>query len=412
MKTLALFLTILLAVSAQAQLPTTSPARAGFDPARLEVLHDLTKRFVDEGQHAGVVTFLARNGKLVDFQTYGYRDLEKKLPMERDTICRVYSMSKIITSVGVLVLFEEGHFNLDDAVSKYLPELKDMKVMTGGTAEAPQLEPLKRPITIKHLLTHTSGLIYDFSGGKELAKLYERANLWTGPGLNEFITKLGKLPLQHQPGDTFTYGVNTDVLGALIEKISVRTLGAFLEERIFHPLGMKDTGFDVPPEKMNRLAKTYKHGADGKFVEDKPIIETWPEAGRGIESGGGGLFATADDYARFAQMLLNGGSLEGHRTLGRKTVELMTANHMVTLPNNQAATRQKGFGLGVEITTDLGQLSIPSSIGQFGWYGAATTYCQIDPKEKIVAVALVQHFPFNEHNFFAQFATGYYQALK
>jgi len=162
MKTLALFLTILLAVSAQAQLPTTSPARAGFDPARLEVLHDLTKRFVDEGQHAGVVTFLARNGKLVDFQTYGYRDLEKKLPMERDTICRVYSMSKIITSVGVLVLFEEGHFNLDDPVSKYLPELKDMNVMTGGTAEAPQLEPLKRPITIKHLLTHTSGLIYDF----------------------------------------------------------------------------------------------------------------------------------------------------------------------------------------------------------------------------------------------------------
>jgi CubicO group peptidase (beta-lactamase class C family) len=259
----------------------------------------------------------------VDFRTYGYRDLEKKLSMERDTICRVYSMSKIITGVGALVLFEEGRFNLDDPASKYLPELKDMKVMTGGTADAPQLEPLKRPITIKHLLTHTSGLIYDFSGGKELAKLYERANLWTGPGLNDFITKLGKLPLQHQPGDAFTYGVNTDVLGALIEKISGKTLGPFLEERSFHPLGMKDSGFDVPPEKMNRLAKTYKHGADGKFVEDRPIIETWPEAGRGIESGGGGLFSTAGDYARFAQMLLNGGSLEGHRILGRKTVELM-----------------------------------------------------------------------------------------
>jgi len=334
------------------------------------------------------------------------------LPMERDTICRVYSMSKIITSVGVLVLFEEGRFNLDDPVSKSLPELKDLKVMTGGTADAPQLEPLKRPITIKHLLTHTSGLIYDFSGGKELSKLYERANLWTGPALNDFITKLAKLPLQHQPGDAFTYGVNTDVLGALIEKISGKTLGAFLEERIFHPLGMKDTGFDVPPEKMSRLAKTYKHGADGKFVEAEPIIETWPERGRGIESGGGGLFSTAGDYARFAQMLLDGGSLNGHRILGRKTVELMTANHMVTLPNNQAATRQKGFGLGVEVTTDLGQLSMPSSIGQFGWYGAATTYCQIDPKEKIAAVAFVQHFPFNEHNFFAQFATGYYQALK
>ena len=412
MKTLALFLTFLVAVSARAQLPATSPARAGFDPTRLEVLHTITKRFVDDGQHAGVITLLARNGKLVDFRTYGYRDLDKKLPMTRDTICRVYSMSKIITSVGALVMFEEGRFNLDDPVSKFLPELKDMKVMTGGTADAPQLEPLKRPITIKHLFTHTSGLIYDFSGGKELAKLYERANLWTGPGLNDFISKLGKLPLQHQPGDAFTYGVNTDVLGALIEKISGKTLGAFLEERIFHPLGMKDTGFDVPPEKMGRLAKTYKHGADGKFIEAEPIIETWPERGRGIESGGGGLFSTAGDYARFAQMLANGGTVEGHRILGRKTVELMTANHMVTLPNNQAATRQKGFGLGVEVTTDLGQLSMPSSLGQFGWYGAATTYCQIDPKEKIVAVAFVQHFPFNEHNFFAQFATGYYQALR
>ena len=356
-----------------------------------------------------MITLLARDGKLVDFQTYGYRDLEKKLPMERDTICRVYSMSKIITSVGVLVLFEGGRFKLDDPVSKYLPELKDM---TGGTADAPQLKPLKRPITVKHLLTHTSGLIYDFSGGKELSKLYERANLWIGPGLNDFISKLGKLPLQHQPGDAFTYGVNTDALGALIEKISGKTLGAFLEERIFNPLDMKDTGFDVPPEKMNRLAKTYKHGADGKFVEAEPIIETWPEPGRGIESGGGGLFSTAGDYARFAQMLANGGSLEGHRILGRKTVELMTANHMVTLPNNQAATRQKGFGLGVEMTTDLGQLSMPSSIGQFGWYGAATTYCQIDPKEKLVAIAFVQHFPFNEHNFFSKFATSYYQALK
>src|SRR3989441_7196687 len=166
MKTLALFLTFLVAVSTQAQLPTTSPARAGFDPARLEVLHSITKRFVDEGQHAGAITLLARNGKLVDFQAYGCRDLEKKLPMERDTICRVYSMSKIITSVGALVLFEEGRFNLDDPVSKYLPELKDMKVWSGTTNE-PKLEALKRPITIKHLLTHTSGVIYDFAGDDE-----------------------------------------------------------------------------------------------------------------------------------------------------------------------------------------------------------------------------------------------------
>jgi CubicO group peptidase (beta-lactamase class C family) len=413
MKTLFLSLTLLVAISAQTQLPIASPKAAGFDPARLEVLHATTKRFVDESQHAGLITLLARDGKIVDFQTYGYRDVERQLPMERDTICRAYSMSKIITCVATLMLVEDGRLNLDDPVAKYLPEFKDVKVWTGGAADAPQLEALKRPITIKHLLTHTSGLFYDFSGeNPELIKLWKSANLWTGPGLTNFITKLAMLPLKHQPGDAWTYGVNQDVQGAVIERVTGKTFGAFLKERIFRPLGMKDTGFDVPPEKMSRLAKTYKHGPNGKFVEDQPIVETWPEAGRGIEAGGAGLFSTAGDYVRFAQMLCNGGTLEGKRILGRKTVELMTANHLVTLPNNQAATRQKGFGLGVEVTTDLGQLSMPSSVGQFGWYGAATTYCQIDPKERLVAIAFAQHFPYNEHNFFAAFQTGYYQALK
>ncbi len=412
MKTSLIPLLCTLALSVQAQLPATSSKAAGFDPDRLEVLHATTRRFVDEGKHAGVITLLARDGRIVDFQTYGYRDLEKQLPMERDTICRVYSMSKIITCAATLMLFEEGRFNLDDPVAKYLPELKDMKVWAGGTMEEPKLEALKRPITVKHLLTHTSGLIYDFSGNDELTKLWGSANLWSGPGLTNFIAKLARLPLKHQPGDAYTYGVNQDVLGALIERVSGRRFGAFLEERIFGPLGMKDTGFDVPESKMNRLAKTYKNGPAREFLEDKPIVETWPEPGRGIEAGGAGIFSTAGDFARFAQMLCNGGALDGKRILGRKTVELMTANHMVTLPNNQAATRQKGFGLGVEVTTDLGQLSMPSSVGQFGWYGAATTYCQIDPKERIVAIALAQHFPFNQHNFFAAFQTGYYQALK
>ncbi len=412
MKPLFLFLSLLVAVSVRAQLPTASPKAAGFDPARLTVLHATTKRFVAEGQHAGLITLLARDGKIVDFQTYGYRDVERQLPMERDTICRAYSMSKLITCVATLLLVEEGRLNLDDPVAKYLPELKDVKVWTGGTADAPQLEPLKRPITIKHLLTHTSGLFYDFSDeNPELVKLWTNANLWVGPGLTNFIKKLATVPLKHQPGDAWTYGVNQDVQGAVIERVTGKTFGAFLEERIFRPLGMKDTGFDVPPEKMSRLAKTYKHGPNGKFVEDQPIIETWPEAGRGIEAGGAGIFSTAGDFARFAQMLCNGGTLDGKRILGRKTVELMTANHLATLPNNQAATRQKGFGLGVEVTTDLGQLSMPSSVGQFGWYGAATTYCQIDPKERLVAIAFAQHFPFNEHGFFAAFQTGYYQAL-
>ena len=412
MKALAFGFMLLAALSLQAQLPTASPKAVGFAPDRLQVLHATCQRCVDDGQLAGVITLLARNGRIADVHACGYRDLEQRLPMQRDTICRVYSMSKIVSCVATLVLLEEGRFNLDDPVANYLPELKDMKVWTGATNGAAALEPLKKPITIRHLLTHTSGLGYDFSGNDELTKLWRAAELWKGPGLTDFITKLGKLPLKHQPGEAFTYGVNQDVLGALVERVSGQTFGAFLEARLFVPLRMKDTGFDVPPTKMQRLAKTYKRGTDGKLAEEKPILETWPEPGRGIQAGGSGLFSTVDDYARLAQMLCNGGTLDGQRILGRKTVELMTANHMVTLPNNQAAARQRGFGFGVEVVTDPGQLSIPSSIGQFGWYGAASTYCQIDPKEKLVAIAFAQHFPFNENNFFGRFQTGYYQALK
>jgi CubicO group peptidase (beta-lactamase class C family) len=411
MKILVSILLLIAAASIQAQLPTASPESEGFDPARLEVMRASVRRTVGEGKHAGIITVLARDGHIVDFQTYGYRDLEKKLPMERDTICRVYSMSKIITTVATLVLFEEGRFDLDDPIERYLPELKGMKVWAGGTQLEPKLEELKRPITIKHLLTHTSGLMYDWDQD-ELGKTWAAADLWSGPGLSEFVAKLGKLPLKHQPGDAYTYGVNQDVLGALVERLSGITFGAFLEARVFRPLQMVDTGFDLPEAKLGRLAKTYKHGPDGALVEDKPILQTWPQPGRGIEAGGAGIFSTAGDFLRFGQMLCNGGMLEGKRILGRKTIELMTADHMVTLPNQQGASRQKGFGFGVEVTTQLGPLSVPSSIGQFGWYGAATTYCQIDPKERIVAIAFAQHFPFNEHKFFNLFQTGYYQALR
>jgi CubicO group peptidase (beta-lactamase class C family) len=184
-------------------------------------------------------------------------------------------MSQIITCVSTLILFEEGRFNLDDPVANYLPELKEMKVWAGGIRDAPKLEALKRPITIEHLLSHSSGLIYDFSSDDELTKLWSSADLWTGPGLTNFITKLSKLPLKHQPGDAFTYGANMDVLGALIERVSGQRFGLFLEECLFQPLCMKDTSFKVPQEKMYRLAKTYKHGPNGKLIEEKPILETW-----------------------------------------------------------------------------------------------------------------------------------------
>ncbi len=397
-----------------ATLPESSAARAGFDPDRIDVLHATVGRFVERGDHAGIITLVARKGRIADLKTYGYRDLEKRLPMERDTICRIYSMSKIVTSVAVLCLLEDGLLRLEDPVERFLPELKGLKVMTGGTAEAPQLVALQRPVTIRHLLTHTSGLPYDFAGNEPIHQFYKKADLWSGPDLNDFVRKVGALPLQHQPGDQYTYGINTDVLGAVIERASGQRFGAFLESRIFQPLGMRDTGFDVPPEKVGRLAKTYQHGPDGKgLVEAEPLLDVHAEAGRGIESGGAGLFSTVDDYARFAQMLCNGGTLDGRRILGRKTVELMTSNHVSLLPaRTEPERRPKAFGLGVEVTLDPGRGSVPSSPGQFGWYGAATTYCQVDPREQLVAVAFAQHFPFNQSDFFASWATAYYQALR
>ncbi len=405
---------LLAALSLRASpLPAASPQSLGFDPARLAVLHATLDRMVSDGQQAGSITLLARDGKIADVYVSGCRDIENKLPMQRDTICRVYSMSKIVTAVAVLSLYEDGRFNLEDPVADYLPELKNLKVMTGGTLENPQLEPLKRPVTIEHLLTHTSGLGYDFDGADAPHQIYQHADLWNGSSLDAFIKKVAALPLRHQPGEAYTYGINFDVLGALVEHVSGKSFGDFLQERIFGPLAMNDTGFGVPSGKMTRLAKTYKHGPDGKLVEADPVLGVYPESGRSIASGGGGLFSTADDFARFAQMLLNGGTLDGHRILGRKTVELMSADHISTLPQPAGTVHpDKGFGYGVEVTTNVGRGAIPASEGQFGWYGAATTYCQIDPHEHLVAIALTQYFPFNGNKFFSKFATGYYQALR
>ena len=414
MSRLSFLLALLAAASLRAEpLPSVAPEEAGFDPARLAVMHSTLDRMLQDGQEAGAITLLARGGKIADFYTNGYRDLEKKLPMQRDTICRIYSMSKIVTAVGVMTLLEDGRFNLDDPIADYLPELKDLQVMTGGTADAPRFEPPKTQVTIQHLLTHTSGFGYDFDGADAVHQIYQRADLWSGPGLDAFVKKAGKLPLHTQPGEAFTYGINFDVLGALIERVSHQSFGDFLQSRIFGPLGMKDTAFHVPPEKLNRLAKTYKHGPDGKLVEAEPILGVHPEPRRTLQSGGGGLFSTADDYARFAQMLLNGGTLDGCRVLGRKTVELMSADHVSTLSHPpETVSVGKGFGYGVEVTTHIGHGSIPASEGQYGWYGAANTYCQIDPHEHLIAIAFTQDFPFNGHKFFSKFATGYYQALK
>jgi len=392
-------------------LPLAEPEELGFAPARLEKLHALVKQHIDDGQYAGAISLIVRGGAIVDWQTYGFRDLEAKLPMERDTIVRIYSMSKPITSVAVMMLFEEGRFRLDDPISRYIPELREMKVFKGGTADAPELVDAKAPITIKHLLTHTSGMTYDF-GTSPVEQLNKKADLWSAPTFKEFIARAATLPLAHEPGEKWTYGINTDVLGYLVEVLSGQKFEDYLEERIFKPLEMNETSFLVPEEKRARQARIYELGPDGKLRPAKPILNSYRGPGDGFPSGGGGLYSTIGDYARFAQMLLNGGRLDGVQILSRKTVELMLANHLnhlaqPTLSPNGA----DGFGLGGSVRLDLAKGNSLGSVGQFGWSGAATTYFNLDPREETVALLFIQHFPYDPHGLFPKFSTLFYQSL-
>jgi CubicO group peptidase (beta-lactamase class C family) len=392
-------------------LPLATPESQGMSSERLGRLHAEIERFVTEGRHAGAVSLIARNGKIVDWQTWGKRDLEAGLPMEKDTICRIYSMSKIMTSVAALILLEEARFRLDDPIGDTFPELARMKVLTGGTAEKPLLSDAKTPITIRHLLTHTSGLTYDFGDGT-IDKIFREVKPFAASSLSEFVERVSRLPLAHEPGERFTYGVSTDVLGALVEKVSGRSLAAFLEERVWRPLGMKDTGFGVPEGKRGRLAKVYEKGPDGKLQPVKRLVDQEPVPLPQLLSGGGGLFSTTRDYARFMQMLLNGGQLDGARILSPKTVELMMANHLSlasrpTLGDDPSS----GFGLGGAVRIDLGKGNGLGSVGQFGWTGMATTYASLDPQEKTVALLFVQHLPYDEHKIFWRFSTLFYQAI-
>jgi CubicO group peptidase (beta-lactamase class C family) len=393
------------AAGSTSPLPLASPESQGVSSERLARMHAEIQRFVDEGKHAGAVALVARNGKIVDWAAFGRRDLEAGLPMEKDSIVRIYSMSKIVTSVAALTLLEEARFRLEDPVGAYLPELARMKVLTGGTADKPLLSDTKRPITIKHLFTHTTGLIYDF-GDTTLDRIYRELKPSEAPSLAEFVTRVSRLPLAHEPGERFTYGVSTDVLGALVEKVSGKPFGVYLEERIFAPLGMKDTAFWVPPAKLPRLAKLYERGKDGKLTVAKPLFDIQPSAGPKLESGGAGLFSTAGDYARFMQMLLNGGQLDGTRILSRKTVELMMANHLNQLERTtHQFSESDGFGLGGGVRLDIAKSNSLGSVGQFGWDGAANTFARLDPKERTVTILLIQHFPFGEHGLLDRFST-------
>jgi CubicO group peptidase (beta-lactamase class C family) len=359
------------------------------------------------------VLLVARGGRVVDLQAWGLRDREQKLPMELDTIVRIYSMSKIVTSVAVMQLVEQGRLKLDDPVEKFLPQLAKPKVWAGGTSKKPVLVAAKRSVTIKHLLTHTSGYRYANMYTKgELDDLYAAIELLEAKTLDEAVAKFAKMPLAFQPGDRFNYGLGLDILGAVVQKVAGQPFAEYVAEHVTGPLGMKDTGYAVPAEKRGRLAKIYTTNKDGALEAADSTAMTHAD-GNGPAWGGAGMFSTIGDYARFGQMLLNGGELDGVRVLGRKTVELMQANHLNHMARSTTQwSEADGFGLGGAVRTDLAKGNALGSVGQFGWTGAATTYFNMDPKERTLLLVFTQHFPHNQHEVFQQASTLFYAAIE
>ena len=405
---LALGLLALAALLGSQPLPLSTPEKEGLSSERLERLHSRLDQMVREGKKAGAITMIVRNGRIADWKTYGYRDVSQQLPMEKDTICRIWSMSKVITSVAVMMLVEEGKLALSDPVQQYIPELKGLKVLTGGTADQPELVDAARPVTVKHLLTHTSGLTYNW-GDQPVAQLYNRKKIFENASLKEFVGKVGSLPLVAQPGERYNYGISLDVLGYLVQVVSDMPFDKFVQTRILTPLRMNDTSFEVPKEKLSRVAKTYTL-RDGKLRES-PMGGFAGNATPVVPYGGMGLYSTIGDYSRFGQMLLNGGQLDGARLLSRKTVELMTVNHLNNLAvPNTGGKGAYGFGLGGSVRVDLARGDIPGSLGQFGWDGAATTYFRMDPKERMVSLAFFQYMPFDTPSL-ELFSTLAYQAI-
>jgi len=401
MKARAAFLVVvwclLLSTAAQAQsLPSAKPEEVGLSSEGLGKLTARLKADIEKGVIPGAIVLVARHGKIAMFETIGMLNPETKAPMTRDAIFRIYSMSKPITSVAAMILFEEGKLALNEPVSKYIPQLGGLKVgvekpdPSGGNPTL-ELVPSQRDMTIQDLLRHTSGLTYGFTGSSLVKKMYVDAKVSGDyPSNAELVERLGKLPLAYQPGTTWEYSYATDVLGRVVEVVSDRSLLAFEKARILDPLGMKDTSFYVTDKsKQDRIVEPFPNdrniGVDADF-NDPRVTQKW-------ESGGGGMVSTTMDYARFAQMLLNGGSLNGRRILGPKTVAFMTSDHVGTsiAPGTAYIPGSGfGFGLGFAVRKDAGISPLAGSVGEFNWGGAGGTFFWIDPKEDMFVVFMMQ----------------------
>ena len=432
-------------VRAQA-LAVAVPEEVGMSTARLARIRPLMQAYVDEGKLPGVLTVVARRGRLVHFEAVGQMDVEAGAPIRSDTIFRIYSMSKVVNAVAVMMLLEEGKFLLTDPVADHLPELAEMRVYVGGTSDSPRTESA-RPITVLHLLTHTSGFIY--GGTDPLGELYHQAGISGTPSLqasapatlDDFIQRLAALPLVAQPGTAFHYGVSNDVLGRLVEVVAGQPYDRFLSERIFAPLGMVDTGFHVPDSKIDRFAANYMPAGgdlpdalrptDSSESADPgspiPLLRLVDAPGQSawrnpdpVPYAGAGLVSTATDYLRFAQMLLNGGELDGARLLSRKTVELMMKDHTTPMTGPdplrvfadyyEGCSAGFGFGLTGSVVIDAARTCTPGSVGSFSWGGAASTEWWLDPHEEIVGMLFTQQLG-SPYPLRAQMKVMTYQAL-
>jgi CubicO group peptidase (beta-lactamase class C family) len=397
-------------------MKATTLKKAGFSKTRLARINSVMQRYIDENKFAGILTMISRRGRLVHFEPFGLQDMAANKPMAEDTIFRIYSMTKPITSVAAMMLYEEGHFHLHDPISAYIPAFKEVQVLVRPGFAGLELAPPQREITIHDLFIHTSGLTYGFFENSPIEAMYREATLLHfSKSTEEMIEALVKIPLLHHPGATWQYSVSTDVLGRLVEVVSGLLLDQFFQQRISQPLGMLETGFCVPEEKLPRFSPAYTRTETGALeVIDDPGVNHFDRPCP-RHSGGGGLVSTASDYMRFCQMLLNGGELEDERLLGRKTVEFMTRNHvpsaLLPLRSGPDPIRGSGFGLGFRVVMDVAQTGLLGSDGMYAWGGAANTSFWIDPKEELISILMAQYMPAFQFPVTDDFITLTYQAM-
>ncbi len=402
-------------------LAINTPGSAGFSPERLQRIDTLFRTFVDQHRIAGVTALIARRGKIVYYKATGFDDMEKQVPLRKDAIFRIASQTKAITSVAVMMLWEEGRIELNDPVSLYLPEFGNPHLVSSFNKKDSGYtsRPAKRQVTIRDLLTHTSGYCYPGNGGDEVNAIYGKNKVVNGvpshvSTLKEEMQKIARVPLVHEPGEAFTYGLSTDILGYLVETVSGQSLDDFFRKRIFEPLGMKDTYFRLPKEKESRLMSLYepvKNG--GGIVKSTGEYKDFPVRDGVYYSGGGGLSSTAMDYAVFEQMLLNEGEYNGARLLGRKTIQMMRSNQIGDLEAGSIflpASADK-FGLGFEVISLPGSAGVPISRGSFGWAGAFGSLYWIDPAEDLIALLVIQKVG-DYNDLRNRFIATVYQALE